>query len=374
MKNIYLTGYKNQNLGDDLFFVTVLKRYPNIHFLFEDVPSGYYSKLFYGFDNIDVIPFIRESLVRRVLKKILKTIFKSWPGQYYSEYLRKNNLKVDAYLRIGGSIFIEPKKNLSDIKYLFEAEKKYFGKIPFFYIGCNFGPFSSNQYLRCADYVISGSSSICFRDSFSYNLFKHHHNVMLAPDVLFGLKKFYSGSKKVSKSLGISLIDFSSRDVLSNYYNSYLDSIRGVIENKNRDLDLIRLFSFCIPEGDGKAIDDLLNLLPPYITDKVEVVCYGSNYEEFLAKFSELEALIATRFHAMILGFVYGIKTTPIIYSKKMTHALDDIAEEVPCIDLKAINKESLLNNYLSAKVINIEKQTRDCFRQFSGFDSIVGL
>ena len=64
MTTIYLTGYKNKNLGDDLFFLTVLERYPHITFVFEDKPSGFYSKLFKRYKNVEVLPCINENFLQ----------------------------------------------------------------------------------------------------------------------------------------------------------------------------------------------------------------------------------------------------------------------------------------------------------------------
>lgn len=72
MKKVYLTGYKNQNLGDDLFFITVLERYPHITFVFEDKPSCFYAKLFKGYKNVEVLPCLKENLLQRIRKKLLE--------------------------------------------------------------------------------------------------------------------------------------------------------------------------------------------------------------------------------------------------------------------------------------------------------------
>ena len=191
MKTIYLTGYKSQNLGDDLFFISVLNRYPDVHFIFEDMPSGFYARLFKGFKNIEVLPCIQDGIFKRIINRVRRSINCYWEGQYYTSYQKKHRLKVDAYLKIGGSVFIEPNKDLETIRKKFIAGKKYFGDVPFFYIGCNFGPYSSPVFYKSAEYVIQHCNGICFRDSYSYNLFKEFKHVRLASDVLFGIKDIY---------------------------------------------------------------------------------------------------------------------------------------------------------------------------------------
>lgn len=374
MKKVYLTGYKNKNLGDDLFFVTVLERYPEITFVFEDVSSCFYSKIFKDYKNVKIIPHLKENVFNRIKNRIVRSLYKNWLGQYYSLYQKNNLIKVDAYLKIGGSIFIEPKNNVTSIKNRFIAENKYFGQIPFFYIGCNFGPYSSSDYYNNVEFVINNCSGICFRDRYSFNLFKQSKNVRVAPDVLFGIKTWHPYTKKRAKSLGISLINLSNRSSLSIFYQSYLESISSYVQYKYNDLELIRLFSFCEPEGDGHAIEDLQSIMPDTIKNKIEVVTYDGDYKDFLLKFSEVEMLVATRFHSMILGFVYGIKTVPIIYSDKITHVLNDINDHIPSVKVQDISKEILLETIAQSKVIDVKNQIRDSIIQFADFDNFINL
>lgn len=371
-KSVYLTGYKSQNLGDDLFFISILNRYKDTLFLFEDISSGYYSNLFKDYKNVTILPYIQDGLFQRIFGKAIKTINRYWEGQYYSRYQKKNKINVDAYVKIGGSIFIEPAKDLATIKWRFIAEKKFFDKVPFFYIGSNFGPYNSTSFFSYSEYVIKNINSICFRDSYSFDLFKQYSHVKQAPDVLFGIKDIIPGSKKIHKSLGISLMDFSNRHTIGSFYHSYLESISSYILSQCEKYGVIRLFSFCEPEGDCRAINDLLNLLPEKFVRHIEIVCYNGDAKQFLSKFSEMEFLISTRFHAMVLGFVYGMKTVPIVYSNKITHVLDDIKSQVQAIRLEKLNASTLEEAISCSEVINVDNQILNSQKQFSDFDAFI--
>lgn len=372
MRNIYLTGYKNKNLGDDLFFITILNRYKNTKFIFEDIPSGYYKDLFNGFDNIEVLPYIVPTLFDRIINKITRVFNKGWMGQYYSSYQKKNKIIADAYLKVGGSVFIEPKKNKSAIKKRFIADKKYFGDIPFFYFGCNYGPFTSSYFFRNSEFVIRNCSSICFRDNFSYSLFKKYKHVRLAPDILFGIIRVFKGLEKKPNSIGFSLMDLSVRANLKHYYHSYIEGLSSFLKKNYYRYEIIRFFSFCEPEGDVQAINDVLNLLPAYISRKVDVVQYDGDYCDLLSKFSELEYMVSTRFHAMILGLVYGIKTVPIVYSPKITEVLYDIGRNIPTLELHHFSCDSLVTSLDSSRVIDVQTQVRDSLFQFEDFDHFI--
>lgn len=372
MKKVYLTGYINKNLGDDLFFITVLERYPDITFVFEDIPSGFYSKLFKDYKNVEAIPFLKNSIFHRIKTKIVRTLYKNRLDQYYSLYQKKYKIKVDAYLKIGGSIFIEPKVNIDSVKKRYIAEYKYFNHIPFFYIGCNFGPYSQQDFYKNVEFVVKQCKSICFRDTYSYKLFKHISNVSVAPDVLFGIKQICSNTIKKANSLGISLICLSRRPSLARYYKSYLGSISSFLISHSTNYESIRLFSFCEPQGDEQSIKDLLSLLPDTIKEKIEVVAYNGNYKDFLFKFSELEYLITTRFHAVILGLVYEAKIVPIIYDEKITHVLNDLKCDLPRIYLDKLNEDTISEAFSTTSIINVDTQIFNSQKQFFDFDFFV--
>ena len=369
MKTIYMTGYKCQNLGDDLFFITVLNRYPDVHFIFEDMPSGFYARLFKGFKNIEVLPCIQDGIFKRIINRTCRCINGYWEGQYYTNYQKKHRLKVDAYLKIGGSIFIEPDKYLESVKKRFLAEKKYFGNIPFYYIGCNFGPYKSPLYLESAEYLIGNCDGICFRDSYSYNLFKKYSHARVAPDVLFGIEDVCKGEERLPGSLGISLINLSRRASLAKYYNDYIECLSSFLQSQHNNFKVIRLFSFCGPEGDGSAINDLIAVLSNTVKEKIEVVSYDGDYNLFLSKLSELEYLISTRFHAMLLGLVYGVKTIPIVYSKKITQVLHDLNCDIPAVKMEELTTDALINALLIARTFELGEMKKGSCIQFEDID-----
>ncbi|MEI3326743.1 MAG: polysaccharide pyruvyl transferase family protein [Thomasclavelia sp.] len=54
-----------------------------------------------------------------------------------------------------------------------------------------------------------------------------------------------------------------------------------------------------------------------------------TDLEGILNCIGSAEIVIATRFHAMILGWCMGKKTLPIVYSSKMTHVLEEFESQI---------------------------------------------
>ena len=82
--------------------------------------------------------------------------------------------------------------------------------------------------------------------------------------------------------------------------------------------------SFCEGYGDNEITDELYDSL----TEKknVERLFYnGDNLARILNSIAKSEYMIATRFHAIILGLVYNLKVLPISYSIKTENMLKSL-------------------------------------------------
>ncbi len=124
-KKILLFAYTKVNLGDNMFIYMLLKRYPNINFYIHLVEEGY-NKLYKDLKNIHFITIERN----------LDII---------------NIEDFDAYVYVGGSIFMESEysfRELNDFnKFIKRCNEK---NRKFFYMSCNFGPYKTQEYLNLA--------------------------------------------------------------------------------------------------------------------------------------------------------------------------------------------------------------------------------
>ena len=92
----------------------------------------------------------------------------------------------DACIYIGGSIFMEGGKvyNLDESCLQFVKDCKVQNK-PFYYISSNYGPYQTEQYFELSKKVFTNCTDLCFRDLYSYELFKDIKTIRYAPDLVF---------------------------------------------------------------------------------------------------------------------------------------------------------------------------------------------
>ncbi|PZX05948.1 colanic acid/amylovoran biosynthesis protein [Psychrobacillus insolitus] len=314
---INLYGYVQNNLGDDLFFEYVVNRYPSYTFkLF--APPIYLDT----FSNTENIKLIYPSLSKRVLNKFYKSIFKKNLNLFTSN--------VDVSLLVGGSLFIE---NMDwEIGHK-EFTNKFLASNQNYLLGANFGPYSSQEFYNSYQRVFTNFEDICFREEYSKQLFKHLKNVRVAPDMLFGYKN-NDFIIKEEKKVFISVIKPSIRKDLIEIDTKYFKGITKLVEKYTLQGYEISLVSFCQAEGDEQAIDEIYSLL----RDKKSVrkIYYkGINREEIISELSSSEIIVATRFHAMILGWVFNKKVLPLIYSDKTLNVIKDVGFSGKYIDIR---------------------------------------
>ena len=105
------------------------------------------------------------------------------------------------------------------------------------------------------------------------------------------------------------------------YYIILEKNIKKYIEQR-RD---VVLFSFCKYEGDEKAIEELMRRFPNNIKEKIKVVKYDGDIEQFLSQYSKMEYFICARFHSMVLSVIMGQKCQIMSYSDKINNVIDDL-------------------------------------------------
>src|SRR5699024_11635636 len=151
----------------------------------------------------------------------------------------------------------------------------------------------------------------------SYNLFKEMSNVRLADDVVFNLNPTIQKNKK---SISISVINPSYRKELVGKDNQYYMRIKELIEEYTNKKYQVTLMSFCKHEEDLEAIHSIKKLLSN--KTKINYFSYEDNIEDALNIIAKSEMIIANRFHAMILGWVYNKQTLLLSYYLHMKYVM----------------------------------------------------
>ncbi|RTQ94292.1 polysaccharide pyruvyl transferase family protein [Lysinibacillus telephonicus] len=368
MKNILLFAYTNTNLGDDLFIYILCNRYPQHKFYL--VSYGDYKDKLVDIPNLEIIDM--SSQFDRKLNRLLRKYNQKERAYYYK---RKNEMDLSIY--IGGSIFVENNEWM-EFSEIFKTRK--INNKPYFVLGANFGPFSNIQFLNTYKVIFKNVDDICFRDSYSYNLFKGIKNVRKASDIIFQYKS--DNLKNVSindqKIVSISVIQPSFREHLKDMDTLYYDKIIEVAKYYVKMGYKIELISFCENEGDFNAAHIIYKNLQEILNDdinNVNIFNYnGNNMIHILSILFNSEIIYATRLHSMILGWLFGKKVLPLIYSDKMLNIITDCKFEGDYLDIRHMDTSSNVIRQLGNKnkLQNINYYKCDSANHFKYLDIIL--
>lgn len=311
MKKVYIMAYSKMNLGDDLFIDMLVKRYKNVQFYSKNMQMD--STAYRQNTNLHFIDYSLDEL------------------------LVLDITDFDAFVYIGGSIFMEHAGGIERVKKLKDLafRCKTLG-IPFYYISSNFGPYQTNEYKETVKEIFEEVTDVCLRDKASFEAFNSINSVRYAPDAVLSYK--LENTEKEAKTIGISVINFKFRDYLKKYENKYYDLLIKSIENFIDKGYKIKLFSFCQYEGDKDTADLILNRVSKNKKRFIESITYNGNIKDFLKKYSKVEYMICSRFHSVILSYLLKQKLYVLSYSNKITNVINDL---------------KLANNYYTFNDIN---------------------
>lgn len=310
-KKVLIYAYTKYNLGDDLLIQILCNRYPHVQFLLYTYPE--YQSVFENCPNLKVMSNSKKvSKVINGIGRLLKN------KNAYENMIAK---QCDACVCITGSLFIQGEGDWRP--YLSYMKSRQISGIPYYQIGSNFGPYRDDEFYEGFKEFFSNCEDVCFREKFSYNLFADLKNVRVAPDVVFsGRFPMQKSEKKVS----ISVINLNNRRELAKYQTQYRDFIVDICRYYCKKGYQVNLMSFCKEEGDEIMIDEVLHKLESEGEGQSVIpILYRGDINEIVNLISCSEVVVATRFHAMILGWCMKKKVLPIIYSPKMEHVIEEL-------------------------------------------------
>lgn len=340
-KRILLFGYSRANFGDDLFVYILAKRFPNVDFYIH-INDEKYKEPFKQLANVICLETERNVSVVEIEN-------------------------FDAFIYVGGSIFIESDYAIMEMKEFtkFALKCKEKNK-PLFYITCNFGPYKSKEYVDMAKNLFNLCENVCFRDRKSYNLFSDIKTVSYAPDIAFSYDLASLASKQ-KRSAGISIVDLSIRKDLAQMQDIYNDYIKRIVIMFAKRFYSVKLISFCEFEQDLKAIDRILDLVPAIYKKRVEVLCYKGNIKDFIKEYSKMRYMVCTRLHSMIVSTILKQKIYNISYSNKINNIVDDLNLPYKTDEISKLQYENILskNDFKKiddTKLVEIEKNAQKQF------------
>ena len=312
-KKVLLYGFYGMNLGDDLFFEAIINRYPDVLFLVLHTPE--YYEFFNRYKNVKFYTY-NSGVVSAI-----NTFGNKFNIHDLFECLLL--FRSNAVVHIGGSIYQQTENYLNDCK--IRKRRSGPGK-HYFSISSNFGPYHSDDFYAFWKKMFGKAYDICFRDTYSKELFPDVRSVRYAPDVLFSFKSL--PTEVLAGSVSVSVIDpgYTYRNFSDVSVNAYKKAILNTIVALAEDNRTVNLLGFCKYEGDDAFIGQLLKELPDSAKKYVHVLNYDfHNKNEMIEALSSSEYIIGTRLHSVILGLAMGKKVLPIVYDNKTGNILTDI-------------------------------------------------
>ena len=349
MKKVFLLAYPEVNLGDDIFVVMLLKRYPQVEF-FINIPDVSKRVAFDGIMNISFIEGVTDR--------------KDYDSIDVREY--------DAFIYIGGSVFMENAWGLEDNTNInrLVLRAKELGK-PFFYISSNFGPCITREYFDVSKSIISNCRDVCFRDKYSYELFSDVPSVRYEPDLILGYD--VGNIECIRNSVGISVIGFDIREELAEFADKYYGVLENSIRNYIESGKSIVLFSFCKIECDEIGINILLSRFSDEELTRIKVVKYDGDIDSFINEYKNVEYMICTRFHSMILSAVCCQKIYCVSYSKKIDNVANDLGFDIVIKDIKNLDCDMInLEDFKKVDDEIREYCKSESEKQFEAFDRFI--
>lgn len=353
MKNVFVYGVNTVNVGDDLFMRILFERYPKTRMIM--YASNVYTSLFKDYQNVVIISET-ESVVKRLIR--VSHILHIPPTLLVYAYLFKK-YRIDLFLVVGGSLFMEGKSNISKTLKKIKLLKLRFPKLKTAIIGSNFGPYKTRSFYDEVKKSLRDVDDVCFRDEASYHAFADLSNIRWGNDIVFHKMKDTVLTKE--RRVCINIRSVEKWPTLKPFKSNYLGVIKSLITRFQSKGYVISLMSFCERYGDNDISDELYDSLTE--NNNVERIYYnGDNLSEIVNHIAASEYLIGTRFHAIILGLVYNLKVLPISYSIKTENMLKSLGYWDDIYEFSAFcnsTSDELNNHYLHDVYVDSSKNVQ---------------
>lgn len=358
---VYIYAYTSTNLGDDLLVLRLCREFPDSNFVIS-CPKEH-SRAFSTVPNLLVIPRLRT------LGRLLNLVHRN-----YSHLEGWISSRCDAVVNIGGSIFIQ---NVEWRVATSRHRRRIASAKQYFIVGANFGPWDDPGYRDACVELFKNATDVCFRDSFSYELFKELDNVRHAPDVVLSYGPIRA-SHSQEKAVVISVIDLSDREGLRPHREAYETMVVELAKGFVKEDHAVVLMSFCTAEGDNRAISRIMRR-PDMVRlqNRVSAYAYEGDVQGALDFIGSAQLVVSTRLHSLILAWLLGKPVYPIVYSEKIVRVVEDSGFPGPCSridDLGHLSATDILANARSMPPADVMRLNLEASEQFAGLRLGLGI
>lgn len=358
MKTVYLNAYVRGNLGDDLFIYRLCKRYKNTRFIIEGEKR--YKKML-RFKNL--IYLSNDTLLYRLAQYFLARVCNSDVSTLLTE-------KCCYKVMCQGSAFQgEPVIRVHLIKDFFQDS---------YVIGVNFGPYKNDCYRLQMRAQFEKAKDVCFRDRASYYLFRDLPNVRYAPDILLGMH-FPAAPGKNYVVVSVMDFQYASRPYeVRKYAAVYECALCSLCVNIIRKLQTdVVLMSFCEAEGDlaaARRVRTKMIAADRTLEEKVSIFNH-QNLLESVQMLNESRAVLATRFHSMVLAWRMNKPCFAVCYGQKMRNLISDFSFKNFCTleKLEELKPESVVCALAEGINPDIRTAGKQAQGHFAKLDKVLG-
>lgn len=313
--NILLNGYFDKNFGDDAMQELVVKH----------------------FKEFDFYPNCKQREMLRHLEK------------YENAHIGVPIPEIDLFLNVIGTGFLYQTK-FAKITKLYEVLFKKRAKYPrMALVDCSFEYFTSLHEKWLVKQGVREYDFITCRDDISYEFLKK--NVKKTPIFKFNDIIFDGDYARVSNGncLGIAPVNRVKSEKNYAYYKELAAFADKYIETENKE---VKLFAFDTGnENDILAVMSIKNLMRN--KEKVKIVAYNSDVDEFVNEFCECEMIIGSRYHSIVLAVLNNINTIAVYDNEKVYRICRDFK-------IMGIKKDLLSSEQLMQSVKNYQHYSAD--------------
>lgn len=362
-KKIQIRAYLNNNFGDDLFIKLICDRYPREKFVILG-DSGKNGNL----DSLSNLKYIKTD---GIFFKIINSVCMKWQKLTHTFKGNYRNLFFINLISkfcienifVVGSYFVETPR----WDHMFD--EPWYKSHPYI-LDCNFGPYSSEEYLLEHKRCFSMCKQVSFRDLASYNLFKDIPCVKYAPDIVYNLDP--SGTNDEGYYL-ISVMNFAFAEKTketNQLHDAYKTKLIEVVTKLVSEKKHVKLVALCEDQGDYKVSKEIEDIVSSEYVESINYTDVG--LDEMIKIFKNSHYIIGTRFHSIVLAILFKKNFYPIVYSNKTENMLKDVgfSEKASLLkDIAAASADDMLSNGFGIEQETLSEYIQNSSIHFSKLD-----
>lgn len=286
--------------------------------------SGYYG--FNNFGDEAVLSVLVNSLKKENIKSSDITVISKDPKNTKKSYGTKSvyyfnllsvffaMLKSDILFSGGGSLLQDVTSSKSLFYYLFIISLALILGKKVIIFAQGIGPINNDFSQKITRFILKKCSYVTVRDEKSLKLLKNWEiEADLVPDPVWNMSV---GNRYPHNILGIQLRKWET--LTDNVITALAKSVAEAFSDK-------KIFIYALQKTQDKEVclqfEEKLNEFSPNTYTQIIV---NKSPSEIAASFSQLDLLIAMRYHACLIGLKYKMNVLPVVYDPKVESLADE--------------------------------------------------